>query len=97
MLDIFNISKAVTIFVIVFILAVNVYFYTITKRNYRLQQELIRQKQQTEQRVQEQKIKDFEEKQEEKKESIIKEFKKDENVTKKAIINTSNGEHTLVF
>jgi len=98
MLDIFNISKAVTIFVIVFILAVNVYFYTITKRNYRLQQELIRQKQQTEQRVQEQKIKDFEEEQKEKKKSILKSFKKKgKNVTKNNDINTSIGSHTLVF
>jgi len=48
--------------------------------------------------VQEQKIKDFEEEQKEKKENILKSFKKkDKNVTKKAIINTSNGEHTLVF
>ena len=98
MFDIFNISKMVTIVVIVFILAVNVYFYTITKRNYRLQEKLIRQKQQTEQKVQEQKIKDFTEEQKSKKENILKSFKKkDKNVTKKAIISTSDGKHTLVF
>ena len=101
MFDIFNISKIITIIAIAIIFIANIYFYVILKRNYRLQEELTRQKQKTEQRVQKQKIKDFEEKQEEKKESIIKEFKKDENVSKKShnkiIIDTSNGKHTLVF